>query len=182
MTPTPDPTLAARLAELKRLSDDEPRGSDYALVQFDSACGSSFDAGQLITLADHLAAVQAAVADARLEMINSLKDEIARQEGEGGEGSSLWCVIDGERTIHEIHAQERMDARVQAAVAKAVEAERARNNRSHSAATLFWVRASQKALAGDPRELQNRVDLCTAAPAEVVLSAASIRARKGDAL
>jgi len=65
----------------------------------------------------------------------------------------------------------------EAAVAKAVEAERERNNRSHSAATLFWVRASQKALAGDPRELQNRVDLCTADPADVVLSAAAIRSR-----
>jgi len=64
MTQPPDTTLAARLAELKRLSDDEPRGSDYALVQFDSACGSAFDAGQLITQADHLAAVQAAVAKA----------------------------------------------------------------------------------------------------------------------
>ena len=66
---------------------------------------------------------------------------------------------------------------VQDAVAKAVEAERARNNRSLSAATLFWVRASQKALAGDTRELQNRVDLCTADPAEIVLSAAAIRSR-----
>lgn len=152
MTPTPDPALAARLLELSVKSTQDPLNEDGRYFngywhddltqcshgdtgnysnkrdgQFIAALWNAYRSGQLITLADHSAAVQAAVANA-------------------------------------------------------VEAERARNNRSHSAATLFWVRASQKALAGDPRELQNRVDLCTADPAEVVLSAAAIRARKGGAL
>ena len=117
MTQTPDQDLSARLAEFAK---SDCRDNEFA--KWCQTAWQAYSTGQLITLADHDRAVQAAVADARLEMINSLKDEIARQEGQGGEGSSLWCVIDGERTIHEIHAQERMDARVQAAVARAVEA------------------------------------------------------------
>lgn len=35
----------------------------------------------------------------------------------------------------------------------------------------FWVRAAEKALAGDPRELRLRVDLANAPPMELVLSA-----------
>lgn len=34
----------------------------------------------------------------------------------------------------------------------------------------FWVRAAKAALAGDPRELRNRVELAEAPPVDVVLS------------
>jgi len=67
MTPTPDPALAARLARLH----DELKGTrspsfseDVLLDQMDNNCGDGYRSGQLITLADHTDAVQAAVAKA----------------------------------------------------------------------------------------------------------------------
>lgn len=38
------------------------------------------------------------------------------------------------------------------------------------ASRKFWVRAAKAALAGDPRELRNRVDLAEAEPVDIVLS------------
>ena len=64
------------------------------------------------------------------------------------------------------------------AVAAARAEERERNNRSHMNSTAFWVRAAEKALAGDTRELQNRVDLCKADPMPLVQSDA-IRKQEG---
>ena len=57
---TPDKDLSARLAELRSLSDD----SDDAQTAFIRELSSAYRSGQLITLADHERAVQAAVAKA----------------------------------------------------------------------------------------------------------------------
>lgn len=45
-------------------------------------------------------------------------------------------------------------------------------NRSALNTRSFWVRAAKAAMAGDFRELRNRVDLCEAPPVEIVLSEA----------
>ena len=42
-----------------------------------------------------------------------------------------------------------------------------------------WLRAAKSALAGDTRELRNRVELAEADPAEVVLSPARIATKGG---
>lgn len=66
MTPTPDIALAARLAKLVQ---DEKYAADFqarsdAVIELRERLENAFDDGQLITLADHNAAVQAAVAKA----------------------------------------------------------------------------------------------------------------------
>ncbi|RTL72367.1 MAG: hypothetical protein EKK41_05085 [Hyphomicrobiales bacterium] len=43
-------------------------------------------------------------------------------------------------------------------------------DRQAEASRKFWIRAAKSALAGDPRELRNRVDLAEAGPVEIVLS------------
>jgi hypothetical protein len=43
-------------------------------------------------------------------------------------------------------------------------------DRQATQSTMFWIRASKKALAGDPRELANRVALAEAEPLELILS------------
>jgi len=60
MTPTPDPALAARMAAIKH--------SDMRMEVLEDA----YRSGQLITLADHTAAVQAAVAKAVEDSIKPL--------------------------------------------------------------------------------------------------------------
>lgn len=58
MTHTPNPTLAARLAELQM---DAHNGSIPEAMKLTHAVRDAYRSGQLITLADHNAAVQAAV-------------------------------------------------------------------------------------------------------------------------
>lgn len=60
---TPDQDLSARLAELLALSDS-PNDPPNDAIRYDIACGDAYRSGQLITLADHERAVQAAVAKA----------------------------------------------------------------------------------------------------------------------
>jgi Zn-dependent protease with chaperone function len=64
MTPTPDTALAARLARLCGGEHEAEADGDYDTADLDQACGNAYRSGQLITLADHTAAVQAAVAKA----------------------------------------------------------------------------------------------------------------------
>jgi hypothetical protein len=47
----------------------------------------------------------------------------------------------------------------------------ARRDRMAATSQRFWIRAAKAAMAGDLRELRNRVDLAEAPPVEVVLSA-----------
>jgi len=51
-----------------------------------------------------------------------------------------------------------------------LEADNRRMKRRLETSLKFWIRAAKAALAGDPRELQNRVDLFEAEPVAVVLS------------
>jgi len=60
MTPTPDPALAARLAELA----GESYGTDCIGDDLEQAMWTAYRSGQIITIADHERAVQAAVAKA----------------------------------------------------------------------------------------------------------------------
>jgi len=60
---TPDQDLSARLADLLALSDS-PNDPPNDAIRYDIACGDAYRSGQLITLADHERAVQAAVAKA----------------------------------------------------------------------------------------------------------------------
>jgi len=104
MTPTPDPALAARLAELTAKTTDEDLHEEgrYFMEYFrdlthcshgDSgnfdnrhdgnmiaALWNAYRSGQLITLADHTAAVQAAVAKA-VEAEADKADNMATQWG-----------------------------------------------------------------------------------------------------
>lgn len=52
----------------------------------------------------------------------------------------------------------------------------ARQHRQASTNRSFWLRAARAALAGDMRELRNRVDLAEAPPVDVVLSDQSLGA------
>lgn len=61
MTPTPDPTLAARLARLRGGEHEAEADGYYDGSDLDQACGDAYRSGQLITLADHTAAVAKAV-------------------------------------------------------------------------------------------------------------------------
>jgi len=45
-----------------------------------------------------------------------------------------------------------------------------RRDRSAETSRKFWIRAAKSALAGDTRELRNRVELAEAGPVEIVLS------------
>lgn len=45
-----------------------------------------------------------------------------------------------------------------------------RRDRSSETSRKFWIRAAKAALAGDTRELRNRVELAESAPVEIVLS------------
>lgn len=51
-----------------------------------------------------------------------------------------------------------------------LERENKRLRRQYANSTDFWVRAAKAALAGNPGELRNRVELAEAPPVEVVLS------------
>lgn len=46
----------------------------------------------------------------------------------------------------------------------------ARRDRLAETSRTFWVRAAKAAMAGDMRELRNRVDMAEAPPVDVVLS------------
>lgn len=52
-----------------------------------------------------------------------------------------------------------------------LEADNRRMRRREETSLKFWMRAAKAALAGDTRELRNRVDLIEAEPVSVVLSA-----------
>jgi hypothetical protein len=80
MTPTPDTALAARLAELEG-------------VRFMSVLYEAYRSGQLITLADHNDAVQAAVAKA-VEAERDRADSVALE-------CSVWSMPQGVHTTDE---------------------------------------------------------------------------------
>lgn len=97
---TADQDMSARLADqMTRLAKEKsPRTMEEAILDvMDGACGDAYRSGQLITIADHLAAVQAAVAKADAHLSDVLL------------------------TLTMQHAEAVKDA-----VAKAVEAERER--------------------------------------------------------
>ena len=52
-----------------------------------------------------------------------------------------------------------------------LEADNRRMKRREETSLKFWMRAAKAALAGDARELRNRVDLIEAEPVSLVLSA-----------
>ena len=82
MTPTPDPALAARFAELKM---DAHNGSIPEAMKLTHAIRDAYRSGQLITLADHEAAMQAAVAkavEACAEIADAYADENIRMAGD----------------------------------------------------------------------------------------------------
>jgi len=77
MTPAPDPALAARLAELS----GESYGTDCIGDDLEQAMWTAYRSGQLITIADHERAVQAAVAKA-VEAERVRADSMARSARE----------------------------------------------------------------------------------------------------
>ena len=82
MTPTPDTALAARLATLKsavenQIKFDGARSYSTLNEALEMAAFDAVMAGQLITLADHNAAMQAAVAKAVEASDKALQDALA---------------------------------------------------------------------------------------------------------
>jgi hypothetical protein len=82
--------------------------------------------------------------------------------------------IERDARLNETRLKERAKAKLTAADA---ENERLAHSlpvrdRQAVASRKFWVRAAKAALAGDVRELRNRVDLAEAEPLDVVLSEA----------
>ena len=104
MTPTPDTALAARLATLKsavenQIKFDGARSYSTLNEALEMAAFDAVMAGQLITLADHNAAMQAAVAKAVDDTFRSCRTIAASRDTEDDYGDEIARVIEERRLL-----------------------------------------------------------------------------------
>jgi len=88
---SPDPALAARLADLEGAWAGNTSPSAMPWSNLTRALHNAYRSGQIITLADHTAAVQAAVAkavEAEREAIAAMLDRRAAQFPDDSEGDN----------------------------------------------------------------------------------------------
>lgn len=114
---TPDQDLSARLAGLLAAAD-HPDQSPCCAIRYDQACGDAYRSGQLITLADHNAAVQAAVAKAveaeRARMMQIVADRKAMYEAKAArhEADITDTCSEWEKIQHTITSYDYFDAAI----------------------------------------------------------------------